>query len=310
MPRWIVDRVRAALGALPAWLLAAAGCAHAPSPPPPAEPEHIPGTTADTEAIPAAEAPAAPPRATPAGDPDGDGQPRPRATLVSGHDPEDGRLHARPHPPRSAARATGTHRLGLGGERDGVVVVPPGYDPARPTPLVVLLHGAKGDAERILRAFRDRAERDGIILVVPESRAYTWDLVIQHTFGPDVAFIDRALAQAFDRWNIDPARVTVAGFSDGASYALSLGLTNGDLFGQIVALSPGFAAPGLVTGQPRVFIAHGVSDRVLPINGASRRMVPILEQTGYDVRFKQFDGGHEMPPAVLDAAFSWLSTGR
>ena len=49
-------------------------------------------------------------------------------------------------------------------------------------------------------------------------------------YGSDIAFIDRALAQIFNRNAIDPSKVAIAGFSDGASYALSVGLTNGDLF--------------------------------------------------------------------------------
>jgi phospholipase/carboxylesterase len=34
--------------------------------------------------------------------------------------------------------------------------------------------------------------------------------------------------------------VALGGFSDGASYALSLDLTNGDLFASLIAFSPGF----------------------------------------------------------------------
>jgi len=40
----------------------------------------------------------------------------------------------------------------------------------------------------------------------------------------------------------DPARVTLGGFSDGATYALSIGLANGDLFPQVIGCSPGFIA--------------------------------------------------------------------
>ncbi len=59
-------------------------------------------------------------------------------------------------------------------------------------------------------------------------------------FGPDVRFIDKALSKVFGSYRIDPSHLAVAGFSDGASYALSLGLPNGDLFSHIIAFSPGF----------------------------------------------------------------------
>src|SRR5262249_3370937 len=139
-----------------------------------------------------------------------------RAVLASGPDGDRARLKTRPHPPTALrATASGTHKLGLGpgGGRDGLVFLPSTYDPRRPTPLMILLHGARGDGERILQHFRDRAEEHGVIIVVPESRGFTWDLVIDHSFGADVGFIDRAIEMAFDRWNIDVAHVALAGFS-------------------------------------------------------------------------------------------------
>jgi predicted esterase len=63
------------------------------------------------------------------------------------------------------------------------------------------------------------------------------------SYGPDVDFINRSMSYVFDRYAVDPARLGIAGFSDGASYALSLGLPNGDLFSHIIAFSPGFMRP-------------------------------------------------------------------
>ena len=56
---------------------------------------------------------------------------------------------------------------------------------------------------------------------------------------------------------VDPARLVIGGFSDGASYALSLGLINGQLFRKVAAFSPGFVVTGEPEGKPRVFISHG-----------------------------------------------------
>jgi phospholipase/carboxylesterase len=117
---------------------------------------------------------------------------------------------------------------------------------------------------------------------VPESRGQSWD-VIRGGFGPDVAFLDAALRRAFDALPVDPARIAIGGFSDGASYALTLGLANGDLFARILAFSPGFAAPPGTIGRPSVFISHGRSDEVLPIGPCSRRLVPRLRAAGYDL---------------------------
>lgn len=132
-----------------------------------------------------------------------------------------------------------------------------------------------------------------------------WDRV-RGRYGPDVAFIDRALAHTFSRYAVDRARLAVEGFSDGASYALSLGLDNGDLFTAVVAFSPGFCAPNRPEGEPQIFVSHGTRDETLPIDACSRRIVPLLERAGYAVTYREFDGPHAIPPAVEREAFAWL----
>ena len=121
-----------------------------------------------------------------------------------------------------------------------------------------------------------------------------------------MASIDRALEHTFARYEVDPARLAVGGFSDGASYALSLGLTNGDLFTHVLALSPGFMAPGRRRGEPRVFVSHGSEDAVLPIARTSRRLVPQLQGSGYDVLYREFGGGHAVPRPVAREAVGWF----
>src|SRR2546429_387045 len=79
------------------------------------------------------------------------------------------------------------------------------------------------------------------------ARDTTWD-AITRSFGPDVDFINRALERVFDSVAIDPARVAVGGFSDGASYGISLGLINGDLFKRVSAFSAGFVIDGAAQG--------------------------------------------------------------
>jgi len=111
----------------------------------------------------------------------------------------------------------------------------------------------------------------------------------------------------FSSCAIDPSRVTLGGLSDGATYALALGLLNGDLFTQLVAFSPGFLKPVDRRGKPRVFVSHGTRDTVLNINVGGRGIVRQLTDEGYDVTYREFDGGHEVPVAIAREAFAWLS---
>lgn len=217
-----------------------------------------------------------------------------------------GTLLSRPAPPTLAV-TPGLQPLGLATGRDGVLYVPAGYDAAVPAPLLLLLHGAGGAGDSIAEGFAPLADATGVVLLAPDSRARTWDR-IRGGFGPDVAFIDGALAHAFARCNADPARVATGGFSDGASYALALGLTNGDLFSRLLALSPGFAPADTRRGTPRIFVTHGVQDTVLPIDQCSRRIVPALRALGYEVRYEEFDGGHAIPRELATTAMEWLRT--
>lgn len=213
-----------------------------------------------------------------------------------------GRLTTRPGSARLGRLAPGTHRLHLGRLRDGLIAVPraPG-----PRPLLVMLHGARGDGAQALDLVARAAEAHGVIVLAPESRAASWSHLRART-GSDVRFVDRALARAFSLATIDPARIAIGGFSDGGSYALSLGLANGDLFAAVLAFAPGYAAPPVEVGAPRVFIAHGADDPVLPIDACSRRIVLALEARGYEVVYDEFVGGHTVPDAEVARAFELL----
>jgi predicted esterase len=216
----------------------------------------------------------------------------------------DGRLTVRPRPDVKTS-AAGSHPLGLGADRDGMLHLPPKV-PRTPVPLLVLLHGAGGSGSGILQRLGSFAEEAGVVVLAPDSRQSTWD-AIRGDFGPDVAFLNRALERVFETVSVDPARVAVGGFSDGATYAISLGLLNGDLFRRVLAYSPGFFVGGRAQGKPAFFISHGTADNVLPIDRCSRVIVPALEKQGYDVTFRQFDGGHQIPPHIALAGMKWVA---
>lgn len=216
---------------------------------------------------------------------------------------ELGRLNTR-HSAATERTAPGAHPLGLREERDGVLYLPPQYEPDTPIPLMLLLHGAGGAGARVAQRFKMYADELGIAFVAPDSAEVSWDRADRLT--RDVAHIDAALAVAYRRINTTPDRVRIGGFSDGASYSLSVGITNGDLFRRILALSPGFMDPARTRGRPEIYVTHGVRDEILPIDRTSRRMVPVLRNAGYTVHYHEFDGRHETPRDICRPAFEWL----
>jgi phospholipase/carboxylesterase len=224
-------------------------------------------------------------------------------TAVESNDP---RLSARPRQNVHTSLVSGPLRLATG-DRDALIQLPATMLNG-PMPLLLFLHGATQDGAGMLRRIGPVADQAGVAVLAPDSRGVTWD-AIRGSFAEDVAFLNRALEHVFARVSVDPARVAVGGFSDGATYALSLGIANGDLFTRVAAFSPGFVIPVAQNGRARFFISHGTADRILPIDQCSRIIVPRLRAMGYEVRFREFDGRHEVPPTVAEEALRWLVAG-
>jgi phospholipase/carboxylesterase len=221
--------------------------------------------------------------------------------------PNDGRLSARPRTDVKTA-VTGEVKLGVNSERDAVLHVPKSAGQS-PLPLLVLLHGATQSSETMFRYLGSTPEEAGVVVLAPNSRDTTWD-AIRNTFADDVNDLNRALERTFERVAIDPTRVALGGFSDGASYAISLGLINGDLFNSVIAFSPGFVIDGEGHGKPRFFISHGTHDHILPIDRCGRRIAAELKARGYEVNFREFDGDHEIPADVAREGLKFISKER
>jgi predicted esterase len=217
-------------------------------------------------------------------------------------DSKRGRLRPPPFTAGSATLPAGHHHVEVDGAFAGICYLPAG--PRRH--LMIMMHGAGGTAEGGLRLLLPYAEEFGLVIYAPKSAGATWD-VITSGFGTDVRRIQSALNQLTGI--LPPLGPPVlGGFSDGGSYALSLALNNGDVVDSVLAFSPGFAAPADPTGQPRVFISHGRADTVLPIDRCGRRLARVLTVSGYPVEYLEFDGGHEVPADVAEAALRWLTT--
>lgn len=227
--------------------------------------------------------------------------------LLAQASPQDARLIVRPGKGVTTTLKSGPLGLSSSG-RDGVLQIPGGVTPTTQVQLLLFLHGATQNGARMLTRIGEAAERAGVAVLAPDSRNGTWD-AIRDSFGEDVAFLNRALAHVFAGVAVDPARIAVGGFSDGASYGLSLGLANGDGFQKVLACSPGFVIQAPQHGHPRVFVSHGTSDQILPIDRCSRVIVPRLRSMRYDVTFREFDGRHEIPAAVADEAMNWVAKG-
>lgn len=220
-------------------------------------------------------------------------------------------------PPPAAPPAKPETRSGVLQLAGGAYAYLPKGMTAAPRPLLVALHGAGGEPANVLAAFRAHADAHGIVLLIPRSEKGTWDMIedlksrlgaemnVQPRYGKDLDALDSALADLFARVAIDRARIGIMGFSDGATYALSVGTANPQLFSAVIALSPGPAFTKKYDKAQRVFVSHGEQDQVLPFTN-TRGAVARMRGRGMTVEFEAFDGRHEVPAAVRDRAIAFF----
>lgn len=211
--------------------------------------------------------------------------------------------------PTAAPLPPGRHDLAFPDGRPAVLVVPEGLPTDRPLPLLVMFHGAGGEANRVLPHVVPHARERKFLLLAPQSMYPTWDVVIGG-HGPDLQRLEGALSMVASHFALDATQLAFAGFSDGGSYALSVGVTNGDVASHVIALSAGFMNTFSRHGTPKVFIAHGRADSQLPIETSAHPHARQLLENGYDLTLQPFDGDHVIVPRVVARAVEFFVGAR
>ena len=231
----------------------------------------------------------------------------------------------------AAAAAQPTVRLEAEGGRfimleDGVAWVPEAGSP--PPPVMIVLHGAGGNAATALSNVIGEASRRGIAVVAVKSGGRTWDamdVMLGRSGGgfaggakrlpsADRNRIARALDALAEDTPVDRSRLALFGFSDGASMALSLGVASPETYPFVVAFAPGGVIErraGKAAARQEVVIAHGTEDRIIPYRHDVAYVCPKVTAGDRTVRFVTFSGGHRVDQpslrAILDA---FLDPGR
>lgn len=128
-----------------------------------------------------------------------------------------------------ASGAHAQHVVALGKPRAYTLVVPAGYQPKTPYPVVFGLHGNGGSAAGV-RASLDleRHAQGHAIFVYPEGIGGGWDLDSDTAKNRDVALFDAILLTLHQSLCVDERRVFVTGFSNGAYMANQLACRRGE----------------------------------------------------------------------------------
>jgi predicted esterase len=196
-------------------------------------------------------------------------------------------------------------------ERPWVIVVPEGYDPGRPTPLLVVLHGAVGRtsliedplAHALENEFAALAQEMGWLALVPfgQDGATWWDDVGM----ANIRDLVRTLKIEF---NVDDDRVWMIGFSDGASAGFAHAMVTPSDYAAFVALN-GHIGVGSLDGElptyapnlanTPMYVTTTFDDGLYP----SDRMRPTIEMAravGGDIFYRELPGEHDFADVAGD----------
>jgi phospholipase/carboxylesterase len=207
------------------------------------------------------------------------------------------------------------------------VRLPQDYDPTRTYPLVVGLHGIGGTPDGLMQ-LGEVFEEAGIIFATPQGPyavpgrrgvVYAWNLVHLGPGAPDqqatawslkyIADVARALAEQYRA-----EEVYLFGFSQGAGFTMHTGLNHPEIFTGLIAIAgglhPGWFVEGVLErgASLRIYIAHSRDDEAVPYDlGAFAR--DTLSALGYDVTFREYEGGHVLRPELVREALQWITQG-
>lgn len=196
-------------------------------------------------------------------------------------------------------------------KRPWVLVVPADYDPGRPTPLLVVLHGGVGRASITETPLEDAMENElaamaterGWIALLPfgQAGATWWDEV-------GMANIRDLVRTVKSEHNVDDDRVWMAGFSDGASAGFAHAMVAPSDYGAFVALN-GHVGVGSLDGDlptyapnianTSIYATTTFDDGLYP-SARMRRTIEMAREAGGDIFYREMPGEHDFDDVAGD----------
>lgn len=199
-------------------------------------------------------------------------------------------------------------------------VRPPRAPSSGPAPILVLLHGRgadEGDLLPLAEALDPRFVAVSVRAPFPLGPGWAW-YGIPRVGEPDPAMfraslerLDRFLDQVVAGYPIDPTRLFVLGFSQGAvmSGALLLSrprrLRGAVLLSGYLPLRSDLAIEEAGLRGAAVFAGHGTADSVIPV-GFGREARDYLTRVGADLSYREYPIGHQIAAEELDEIAAWL----
>ena len=169
-------------------------------------------------------------------------------------------------------------QLPVGGfSRNYLAVVPPAT--AKPRSLLIVLHGVNGRGVNMrAMGFESGAAPNGTVIVYPDALGGSWndgraglEPMQAGMVTDDVVFLRALIDEMVTRANVDPTRVAVAGFSNGAMMASRVACDMPDRVRGVALVGGTAGQNNAQICQPSrsvpIVEVHGTSDPVVPYTG-------------------------------------------
>lgn len=184
--------------------------------------------------------------------------------------------------PAAVSGAEVTNTLTVDGrERTYLLRTPGRVDEDAALPLLLVLHGAGGNAAKAERAtgLTQLADADGFIVAYPNGThatgvagEFAWNAGTccarpKKKNIDDVAFIMAAISDIQAQLPVDPDRIYVSGFSNGGMLSYRLACERPGFFAGVAVVSGALNVPGCAATATSVIMIHGTADATVPYRG-------------------------------------------
>jgi polyhydroxybutyrate depolymerase len=168
-------------------------------------------------------------------------------------------------------------------QRHVAIVTPPAIGPGERLPLVVLLHGHNGNADAVVTqgGWKEQVIAHRFIVAAPDGISQSWNAGgccrLATLLGiEDVPFLDAVIADLARRPTVDPARIYLAGVSNGGMMAYRYLCDHADRIAAAASIE-GTNVSGCTPNRalPILHVA-GTADRVVPYRGGRSTIGTLL----------------------------------
>jgi phospholipase/carboxylesterase len=206
------------------------------------------------------------------------------------------------------------------------VHIPREASSTQPAPAAVMIHGWGGD-ETVMWIFKQTLP-PGLAIITPrapfelDEGGFVWFYEKGERSEPDPHSLETTLSKLQQflgslpaLYPIDPARLVLMGFSQGAAIINALALTHPQAVSGAVGVvlmagalphvsEPATTSP--VLADLPVFIAHGIEDQIIPLSAAHQVRDRYIELSA-DVTYKEYPTGHKMNSRGMQDLRAWLA---